>query len=337
MTPQRRVLFLSKASDDASTRYRALQFIPQFAAAGWLAEHAVMPNTLAGWIALRATIERSDVVVVLRKLLPDPMCWLLRKLSRRLVFDFDDAVFCRDTGEASPGRMRRFRAITRRADAVWCGNDYLADTVRQGRDDRSADPVTVIPTAIDPRRYRASNLRAGDVALVWIGSSSTRRYVESLLPMLDQLAGEHENIRLRVIADFSIESNRIPIECVPWTSHTEADELAHCHIGLAPLNDDAWTRGKCGCKVLQYMASGLPVVSSDMQAHRRLLGDDCGLFAVTATKWMTALSSLIESRELRERMGRAAVNRVSEQFSIEAVFPRMLGTLESLAYRRKSA
>ena len=115
--------------------------------------------------------------------------------------------------------------------------------------------------------------------------------------MLDQLAGEHENIRLRVIADFSIESNRIPIECVPWTSHTEADELAHCHIGLAPLNDDAWTRGKCGCKVLQYMASGLPVVSSDMQAHRRLLGDDCGLFAVTATKWMTALSSLIESTE----------------------------------------
>lgn len=337
MTPQQRVLFLSKASDDASTRYRALQFFPQFAAAGWLAEHAVVPNSLAGWIALRATVERADVVVVLRKLLPDPMCWLLRKLSRRLVFDLDDAVFCRDTGEASSGRMRRFRAITRRADAVWCGNDYLADMVRQSRDERTLDQVTVIPTAIDPHQYRASNLQAGNVALVWIGSSSTRRYVESLLPALNQLAGEHTNIRLRVIADFSIESNGIPIECVPWTSHTEADELARCHIGLAPLNDDAWTRGKCGCKILQYMASGLPVVSSDMPAHRRLLGDDCGLFADTDAKWGAALSSLIESRELRERMGRAAVKRVSEQCSIEAVFPRMLRTLESLAYVRRSA
>lgn len=338
MTLPRRVLFLSKASDDASTRYRARQFFPQFAAADWQAEHAVMPNSVATWLAIRPTVERSDVVVVLRKLLPEPVCWLLRRWSRRLIFDFDDAVFCRDTGEASRRRMRRFRAIVRRADAVWCGNDYLTEIAQRNRDGGFIPgQVSTIPTALDPHRYRPAVHASDDVVLAWIGSSSTRRYIEALFPTLSQLAKRHSNIRLRVISDFSVRAGSIPVESVRWTSESEAGDLAECDIGLAPLPHNSWTQGKCGCKVLQYMASGLPVVSSRIPAQQRLLGDDCGLIADTDATWGDALSSLIESAELRRQMGLAAVERVAANYSIEAVFPQMLSTLEFLTHRRESA
>lgn len=330
MQRQRRILFLSKGADDASTRYRALQYFDLWTESGFCPNHAEVPKTVSGWIRLRHQIAQADVVVVLRKLLPEPACWLLRRFARRLVFDLDDAIFCRDTGTASSGRMRRFRNIVRRADAVWAGNEYLATAVKHARDGMAASSVLHVPTALNPGRYAVSQQNEESVVLVWIGSSSTRKYLESLLPVLERLAECHTNIRLRVVADFEFPCEKIPVEFVRWSSLAEIDSLQSSHIGLAPLTDDRWTQGKCGCKVLQYMAAGLPVVSSDMPVHRSLLGTDCGSFAESESAWLSALSSLLRSREMRIQCGDAGLERVRQSFSLNAVFPEMLGTVEAL-------
>lgn len=337
MNHDRRILFLSKGADDASTRYRALQYVPLLQAAGWSAEHARVSRSAGDWLSLCRSAERADVVVVLRKLLPAPLCWLLRRCARRLVFDFDDAIFCRDTGEPAPGRMRRFCSLVRCADAVWAGNDYLAAAARDVRRNAAAGAVTMLPTAIDTQRYVAPRYDAGDPTLVWIGSRATRKYLEPMLPVLDELAAQKSQVRLKVIADFTPRSRRISVDTVPWSADTEATELARCHVGLAPLTDDSWTRGKCGCKVLQYMASGLPVVSSDMPAHRHLLGQNSALFAQADTEWTAAIASLLASSERRAEMGIAGRQRANQAFSTDVVSLIMLTSLDELTSSRRQA
>lgn len=329
MTAPRQIVFLSKGANDASTRYRATQFTPLWNAAGFSVEHLEVPRTAGDWFAARSRLAQADAVVVLRRLFPDPLCWLLRRFCRRLIFDFDDAVFCRDTGAPSAGRQRRFRSIINRADLVWAGNDYLAQQAAQSGGRRSTS-IVAVPTAVDPSRYEPGCHSEDGTVLVWIGSSSTRKYLEAVLPALDDLAERLPTLRLKVIADFDLPSRRIPIDCVRWSAETEAAELASSHIGLAPLPDDSWTRGKCGCKVLQYMASSLPVVSSDMPVHRGLLGDHCGLFAAPLSEWTTAIETLVKSPDVRSALGHNARQRVIEELSLDVVFEKMLSSLEAL-------
>ena len=327
MAAQRRIAILSKGVEDASTRYRGTQFVPLWNAAGFDVEHIEVPHRSGDWFALRSRLSRADAVIVLRKLFSEPLSWLLRRMCRRLIFDFDDAIFCRDTGAASAGRQRRFGSMIRRADLVWAGNGYLASHSDQFTDSQL---VVTVPTAVNPDQYLVDRRPVAGPVVVWIGSSSTRKYLEDILPALDGLVERLPTLRLKVISDFELPAMRIPIDCVAWSPETEAAELASSHIGLAPLTDDEWTRGKCGCKVLQYMASSLPVISSDMPVHRELLGNGCGLFAGPSSEWTAAIEALAGSDEIRMEAGSNARQRVVDQFSVDVVFQKMLQSVESL-------
>lgn len=324
----KRLLFVSKGVASASTRYRALQFFPRLAQAGMVAEHVEAAGSPRAYLSTLRLARAADIVVVLRKTFPAPYLWLLRRASRKLVFDFDDAIFCNTDGSASATRMRRFAAMASACDHILAGNQYLAD---QARGFNRA--VTVIPTCIEATRYAADFPRPTDhLDLVWIGSRSTRKYLMEALPALRLAAQRVPGLRLKIVADFDLPDAGLPVLAVPWDAATEARELGSAHIGIAPMVENDWTRGKCALKVLQYMAAGLPVVSSAAGANAEIVVDgETGFLASDDAAWAERIGMLAGSPEMRDRMGMAGRRRATADYSIEPVFSRMLGAFAALS------
>jgi len=320
----RRVLFISKGDRAASTRYRALAFFPGLRDAGWEPLHLSTQGGPLAKLGLLRAARRADAVVVLRRLFSAPMRTLLRKSAKHLVFDFDDAIFTSPDGRDSTSRRKGFDDIVRQCDQVWAGNEYLAEAAR------ALNPrVTCLPTVLDPVKYQVSPVMPADrIDLVWIGSSSTRRYLESAIPMLDEAAKRDDRLRLKIVADFDLHSNAIPTIPRPWSDTNEATELASSHIGIAPMPDDEWTRGKCAFKVIQYMAAGLPVISSDAGANRDVVRYSVtGMLASTDNQWLEAIKTLADDADLRSRMGHAGRRRAIEHYSIAAGTKQIMALL----------
>jgi glycosyltransferase involved in cell wall biosynthesis len=266
-----------------------------------------------------------DAVVLQRKLLPSWQLSALRQASHHLVFDFDDAVGFRDSydhrGPYSRWRSRRFAKTVCMADTVVAGNDFLADcALRAGA---KVERVHVIPTCVDPRGYPAARHDRtrpdGRVDLVWIGSASTLRGLEQSLPIWERLAQALPQLRIRVICDRFPEPFPIPVVPITWTQQSEARELASGDIGVSWLPDDLWSRGKCGLKVLQYLAAGLPVVANPVGSHREMIRHgETGMLASTPDEWVDAVTRLAGDARLRQRMGFVGRERVAADYSVNA-------------------
>ena len=177
--------------------------------------------------------------------------------------------------------------------------------------------VTVLPTCLDPAHYRVKeHADASPVNLVWIGSKSTLPYVEGHLDALAN-AALRVPLRLLVIADRTLENAPFPVEHVPWSRETEADALVRGDIGIAPTPTDRWTLGKCGFKIIQYMAAGLPAVASPVGANAEIVvPNETGLLADTPAEWADAIERLARDVALRKRMGRAARERAHREYSL---------------------
>ena len=332
MSPKK-ILFVSVDENSASTRYRALNYFSHLRQAGWEPEHfAVGKNPLRRALLLRKTAE-ADAVVVLRKTFSGFYPKLLRRAAKVLIFDFDDAIFMRSNGESSTTRLKRFARLVGTCDQVWAGNGYLAESAR-----RYNPNVAVLGTSINPREYEPACAKpANAIDLVWIGSSSTKKYLLQLIPALESLHGKVANLRLKIIADFTVSISNLQVMPVAWSREIEARELASSHIGIAPLPDDPWTRGKCGLKVLQYMAAGLPVVASPCGVQAEIVQQGVsGLLAQSLDEWNSALVFLATDLALRIKMGEAAIQRVTRSFSTDAIFALMSSSLQGLLEKRGS-
>jgi glycosyltransferase involved in cell wall biosynthesis len=269
---------------------------------------------------------RYHAVILQRKLLPGWQLAVLRRHARRLIFDFDDAVLYRDSydrrGPRSARRERRFAATVRLADTVIAGNDFLADcALRAGA---PADRVRTIPTCVDPLRYvpkyeRPARPSARPFELVWIGSSSTLKGLEDQRALWDRLGGAIPGVRLRVICDRFPDFRGIEVVPAPWSEAAEAEELARGDLGVSWLPDDAWSRGKCGLKVLQYQAAGLPTIANPVGAHVEMIEPGAtGFLASSPDQWIEAVRAAAADPGLRARMGRAARARVESHYSVAA-------------------
>ena len=277
---------------------------------------------------------QADVVVVLRKMFSGFYPKLLRRAAKILIFDFDDAIFMRSSGEPSRGRMKRFARAIAACDQVWAGNDYLAAAARPYNSD-----VISLATSIECEEYGAAAPKpAKAIDLVWIGSGSTKKYLVQLIPVLESL-GDVANLRLKIIADFTISTSKLEVVPIAWNAESEARELASAHIGIAPIPDDPWTRGKCGLKLLQYMAAGLPVVASPYGVQSEMVLDGVnGFSARSHDEWRTAVLSLAADAALRKKMGDAGRERVLQCFSTDVTFKAMRSALDALtASSRKRA
>lgn len=323
-----RLLFVSKGEESSSTRYRALQFFPLWRAAGFEPAHVTASGGIKATLGMLRQARRADMVIVLRKTFPVALLWLLRRAARRLVFDFDDAIFCNTDGTPSRTRMARFAAMAQACDHVFAGNAFLA------RHAAAFNPaVTLVPTCLDAARYRIeADKPTGTLDLVWIGSHSTRKYLAEAMPWLAAAAQRLPQLRLKIVADFDLPGCGVTTLPVAWRADSEARELAASHIGIAPMRDDDWSRGKCALKVLQYMAAGLPVVSSKAGANAEVIVEgETGYLVSTTAEWAGRIAQLAGDAELRRRMGEAGRRRAATDYSIEAVFERLRSVVEGLA------
>lgn len=324
----KKILFLSKGSAAPSTRYRALQYFAMFEKQGIVPCHHTLAGGVANYLSAMRVAGTVDIVVVLRKTLPWPLLRVFRQVSRKLVFDFDDAIFCNTDGSSSATRMRRFAAMASSCDHLFAGNKFLA---QRALDFNPA--VTVVPTCVDAARYSADFEKPdGFIDLVWIGSSSTRKYLVEALPALRLAAARVPSLRLKIIADFDLPDAGLPTLAIQWSAETEARELGSSHIGIAPMRDNDWSRGKCALKVLQYMAASLPVVSSDAGTNAEVvIPGQTGYLASNNESWAEYIATLAKDAALRARFGTTGRQRVQRDYSIEPVFSRISGVLKGLA------
>jgi glycosyltransferase involved in cell wall biosynthesis len=292
-------------------------------------------------LRLFRSLREFDAVVLQRKLLARLEVHLLRRSVSRLIFDFDDAVFLRDSfspkGLTSRRRDRRFTAQVREADAVVAGNTFLREQVlaRSG-----SAKVDVVPTCVDAAGYpMAQHTRiATGVQLVWIGTASTLNGLKEIRAWLEEAGRRLPGLQLKLVSDRFLHLRYLQVVPSSWSEQTQAAELAAADIGMSWLPDDMWSRGKCGLKILQYMASGLPVVANpvgvqaDMVEHGKT-----GFLAETAEQWFDAIERLVGDPALRRRMGLAGRRKVEAEFSLAQGALRWLALLNHLGATGEAA
>lgn len=312
-----RVTALVKSREHVCCRYRIAAFRARFESLGHSLD--IRPwSTL--WLLrqlLPPVSQHLDVLIVQRKLLPAWQLNLLRRRVRWLIFDFDDSIFLRSSynprGQDCPKRFAQFRHMVQCADLVIAGNDFL-----HAQATALADPakVRLIPTCIDPGRYPLAR-HEGAAKLAWIGSSSTIRGLDRIRATLDQVGKAIPALELKVICDRSLTLSHLPVQFCPWQEATEAAELADADIGISWLPDDGWSAGKCGLKLLQYMAAGLPVVANPVGLQAQLVRHgETGFLVNTPDDWENAARLLVADPDLRRRMGQAGRRLVEELYHV---------------------
>ena len=322
-----KALALVESPRHVCCRYRVRAFEPALNRAGWSLE---VQGLARGSMPRLAQLGRSagyDAVLLQRKLLPAWQLKALRKRARRLIYDFDDAVLYRDSydprGPFDIRRASRFVRTVGLADLVIAGNDYLAEAAEAAG--AKPERIRVIPTCIDPTRYDAPTPAdvppepSDRLMLTWIGSSSTLNGLERRRATLEAVGAAVPAARLRMICDRFADFDPLPVDRIAWSEAGEAAELALADAGISLIPDDRWSRGKCGLKVLQYGASGLPTVANPVGVHPVMIEDGTtGFLADSPSEWVEAIQTLAADPDLRRRMGDAARSKVLRDYAVEA-------------------
>ncbi|MBI3318552.1 MAG: glycosyltransferase, partial [Candidatus Omnitrophica bacterium] len=357
----KKILFLTTHPKEvASTRFRVLAYFDALREAGFETEiHPFFPSealeaiydprawhrklglfltgSLSRWRRLRGS--SPDLLFIHRELFPWGMSAgmalmlpFLRASRLRVVFDFDDAIYLPHRQDRrwlgrleNPGSVEALLALSH---CVFAGNRHLA-----GFASRFNRNVSILPTPVDTDRFSPDpTLREEPVPILsWIGSPSTAKYLQGIVPALEELS-RRRRFRLKVIgAGEGVEVRGVEVDNRPWRLEGEAEEFRRCSIGLYPLWDDEWSRGKCGFKALQFMASGVPVVASPVGINTEIvLPGENGLFARTPEEWVEALARLLEEPALGRRLGAAGRRTVEERYSLRHLAPRWIGLLEEI-------
>lgn len=316
-TSPKRVLAITSNLAQASSRLRIAVLAPLLLEQGFELTIVACPKTWTPRRELLRSASGYHAVILQRKLL-DPWNWrILRRHARRIMFDVDDAVRFHPHRVGPYSKLRttmRFAATARHVDHVVAGNSYLADMFRA-----SGRQIAILPTAIDSDRYEVKqHCPTAAPRLVWIGSHSTLPYLRQFMPTLERAAQCVKGLRLLVIADQAVVSTRMRVEHIAWSVQSEVPALVQGDIGIAPTPLDRWTLGKCGFKILQYMAAGLPVIASPVGVNASLVQPgETGFAAEDAGQWCDAIAILCGDCGLRQRMGDAGRKLVETSYRIE--------------------
>ncbi len=312
-----RIIALVKNRDHVCCRYRIAPFVSDWERQGHEVE--VRPWS-AAWMfgqLLAGGRKPADLLIIQRRLFTLWQWRLLRRIARRIVYDFDDAVFQHSSynpeGSSCPRRFRQFREIAQSSDIIVAGNSFLREHACA-----LADPVRVhlIPTCVEVSRYPVStHHRMREVKLAWIGSSGTLRGLERIGGLLEEIGKSALGVELRIICDRSLKLTNLRVDFRDWSENTETTDLAESDIGISWLPNDRWSDGKCGLKVLQYMAAGLPVIANPVGVQATLVTPgETGFLAETTNEWITAVHRLANDPGLRRRMGEAGRRRVQAEY-----------------------
>ncbi len=288
------------------------------------------PEWLRVW-RLARTWRSSELLVFSKAKLLLGELGFVRRRCPAWVLDVDDAVMYRkpprhgDPPDQARWRRRRFARMVGNCRLVVAASGSLASTIEGA-------PVEVLPTPVNLAAYPQAALAGdGPLVLAWVGVGANLRYLADLAPVLRRLSAAGVAFELRVISDRLPEMPGVPCRLARWSEEGEGRELAACDVGLAPMPDDAWTRGKGAYRCIQYAAAGLPTVASPVGANREVVvPGETGLWAATAEEWHASLARLAEDAPLRRRLGAAARER-ARRYDRSAVLPRYTELLFALA------
>src|SRR5258706_1512975 len=302
---------------------------------------------IAGRFLILINVSRYHFVFIHREALPlgPPVIewFLFRVFRKKIIYDFDDAIWLPNTSEenrivSSFKCHSKVKSICKWSYKVSCGNSYLAAFAKQFNASVIVNPSTIDTQKLhEPALYEVSPKESGvlrtksgeTVTLGWTGTHSTLKYVDSLVPVLQKLESTYSHFRLVVIAD---KKPSLPVQSLvylPWFKDREIEDLLQFDIGIMPLRDDVWSRGKCGFKVLQYMALGLPAVSSPVGVNTEIIDHGVnGFLCSTEEDWFACLKNLIDHSALREKMGREGRKKVINHYSVVSNTPTFLSLFE---------
>jgi glycosyltransferase involved in cell wall biosynthesis len=217
-------------------------------------------------------------------------------------------------------------AVMRRASVVCAGNEYIAEHARRA----GASRVELVPTVVDLPRYGATALRApGPFTVGWIGTPLTAGYLDAIAPALREVAGAR-TLRLCAVGASPFRLDGVEVETPPWSEDSEAAMIRGFDVGVMPLPDSPWERGKCGYKLIQYMASGKPVIASPVGMNRTLVREgENGFLADDPASWARALTTLCDDPERRAAMGAAGRRLVAASYDLRVQLPRLAEIIRS--------
>ncbi len=275
-----------------------------------------------------------EIIFIQKILLPRMFLRAIKLFGRKLVFDFDDAVYLlptpseRFTAQTKTSiTANKFRDIVSFSNLIIVENEYTKEY---------AEPynanIVQITGPIDTARYFPKEKSSdGKIIIGWIGSPTTTCYLNMVFPVLEKLSTQYPNITLKLIGASEIGSVNFPLTKVPWSLETEVKELQEFDIGIMPLPDDAWTKGKGGYKLLQYMAIGIPSVSSPVGINTTLIQNRInGFLAKDESEWYEKLSSLIRNSEERHLLGKKARQIAEQVYSFDIATPKLIEALSKL-------
>jgi len=269
-----------------------------------------VPDILQGW--------SGDVTLLHREMIST--LYTFEGLTRRpRLVDIDDAIHLFRNGWAA-------KRLARGADLVLVGNEYLAEAWR-----RWNPRVEILPTAVDTERYQARPLPV-DPCIGWIGSHENLRYLKNIAPALAAVLRRFPRMSIAVCSDRRPELAGLPVRFVPWSLAVEDDFLGSLTVGVMPLDDGPWERGKCSFKMLQYMAAGRPCVVSPVGMNKDVLAQgQVGLAAGTHMQWVAALSDILTDRGGADQLGAAGRALAHARYSLVALAPRLAQIIRRLA------
>lgn len=347
--------FMKYGSLAASARQRLMQYAPYLAANGVTVEYLPLLDNqhmervaAGGRASRRASLEayarRLGALLIRRDF---DVAWIQYELfpylpgfferlagatGKRVIVDYDDAIF--HMYDASPRHAVRrllgakLAPLLRSADRVICGNTYIEAYAR-----KYCDRTIVIPTVVDTDLYKKAERRdaSGPVVVGWIGSPSTWAHVEPLLPRLLPLLERH-GARMRVVGAGPRARGLPSVQALDWAEANEVSDLQAMDLGIMPVANDPWSKGKCGYKLIQYMACSLPVVASPVGVNNEIVVDgENGYFAEGPESWDRAIVRLIDDAALRTDLGASGRERVVKSYSRQSQQTRLLNVFQSLS------
>lgn len=355
-----KILVLTKYSrKGASSRLRTLQYLPYLETQGFeftvqnLFNDAYLEalykggkrsafnvlNCYAKRFFTLFTINNYDLIWIEKELfpyLPISIEKLLSKLGYKYIVDYDDAIFHNyDLSKNMLVKLllsNKIEKVMKYSSCVLVGNYYLAQRAKNA----NAKNIHIIPTVVDYIKYEVEQKLPNEVLTIgWIGSPSTQKYLLDLKYVFKEIVETNKNVRLLLVGahpNISEKIENIPVEVVDWDESTEVKNIKNMDIGIMPLVDGPWEKGKCGYKLIQYMACGIPVIASPVGVNKEIIEkSNSGFLADNDSEWIEYLNRLINSNQLRILMGSDGQLAVKNQYSLQSQSQRLAKLLKSLS------
>ena len=294
-----KILFLTKGIHSSSARYRALFYQDSFIKDKYQTTHYGLSKKISNYLLALINVARFDIVFLQRKLVPIPYFFILRLLAKKIIYDFDDAIFLNSNGDLSKKRYKRFKYICEKSDLVFSGNQYLQSFAK-----KINSKTFILPTCLNTKAYQVKANKSKEfIDLVWVGHKSTVKYLLAVIPNLEKANEKIKKLRIINISNVTLSSKKIKIKNVSWNERIQYQYIKSAWLGLAPLDESNWSKGKCAFKLLQYSAAGIPSISSNVGVNSELINHyQNGILIRKNSDWEQSIIKLLTDKHLYQTM-----------------------------------